>query len=170
MSISIARRFQYFLSLLTLFVLGAGFYFQYVDQLTPCPLCLMQRFFVFLLGLLSILGWCFSAPRRVRWVVVFQMLFACAGLFFSVRQLWIQSFPPDQAPACLPSFDILIKYYPLRDALYHFFWGAGDCAEVSWQWFGLSMPAWAALYFLVMLLGGAIIFFLYSSLLSASDS
>ncbi len=43
------RQIQGLLLLITVFVLFASFYFQYVLGLEPCPLCLMQRICVFLL-------------------------------------------------------------------------------------------------------------------------
>ncbi len=165
MSSSVYRQFQRLLLLSTLLILGAVYYLQYVGGLKPCPLCIIQRVCVILFGISCIVGWCFSARYRKRVVAFFQILFSFSGLFFATRQLWIQSLPAEQVPACLPGLDILMKYYPLRDILSTLFWGTGDCAEVSWQLFGLSMPAWAALYFLaIFLVSGWVFFFLRPSL------
>ena len=116
------------------------------------------------------MGWYFSKRHRVRWAVGLQGLFAFAGLCFALRQLWIQALPADQVPACLPGLDVLMKYYPLRDVLSTLFWGTGDCAEGSWHLLGLSMPAWAAFYFLTMILMSGILFFLLKSSLVNFDS
>jgi disulfide bond formation protein DsbB len=64
--------------------------------------------------------------------------------------VWLQSLPADQIPACLPGLDALLHYFPWQDILHALFWGSGDCAEINWQWLGLSMPVWSLLYFLAV--------------------
>ncbi|HIF0343418.1 TPA: disulfide bond formation protein B, partial [Legionella pneumophila] len=34
-----------------------------------------------------------------------------------------------------------------------------DCAEVTWTMFGISMPGWAAMYFIFMAIMGFFLFF-----------
>lgn len=80
-----------------------------------------------------------------------QVIVSLAGLYFAGRQLWLQSLPADQAPACMPDLSVLIHYFPWQDVFHALFWGAADCAEPSASWWGLSMPVWALAYFLVML-------------------
>jgi disulfide bond formation protein DsbB len=145
------------LALLSLGILASSFYFQYVQGLLPCPLCLMQRLCVFLLFLLASAG-IFANFKRARLIVISQFAVALAGLYFASRQLWLQSLPSSDVPACMPQLDVLMRYFPWHDILHALFWGAGDCAEVSWTWLGLSMPAWVALYFLFMLLSAVLIF------------
>ena len=153
------RTFQSLLLLLTMVVLVVTFYFQYVGGLQPCPLCLMQRFCAFLLAMFCLMGMCLSTLKRGRSVAIFQIVFAVAGLFFATRHVWLQSLPADQAPVCLPGLDVLIHYFPLHDVLHSLLWGAGECAEVTWKWLGLSMPVWAALYFLTMFVASGFIYF-----------
>jgi disulfide bond formation protein DsbB len=156
------RLVQGLLLLLSILVLGAGFYLQYARGLQPCPLCLMQRFCIFLLTLFCLMGACLSMLKRGRMVAILQMLGALGGLFFAGRQLWLQSLPVGQAPACIPDLDVLIRYFPWKDVFHALVWGAGDCAEVTWKLLGLSMAAWGFLYFLMMLVAGAVVFFLLS--------
>lgn len=156
------RRTQLVLILITLFVLFASFYFEYAMKLKPCPLCLMQRLCVILI--LGTMGLGFRTLKRAHIVSVIQAFFACAGLFFALRQLWIQSFPAGQVPACMPGLDVLIRYFPWQAVAHALFWGDGDCADGTWSMLGLSMPAWTALYFLFVLL---VSLFLYRSTKSA---
>ena len=138
--------------LLTLFVLCASFYFQYVLELTPCPLCLMQRVCLFLL--LVVMGLSFRALNRAHYTSLAQVIVAAAGLFFAVRQLWLQSLPASDMPACMPGLDIVIRYFPWKTIARTLFLGTGDCAEVSWSFLGISLPGWCALYFTWMLCVG----------------
>jgi len=151
MSKYLYRNIEVVLCFLTLFILAASFYFQYVRDMQPCPLCIMQRLCVFGLLLCSLFAIRLGTVKRARIISTGQIFFALSGIYFSGRQLWLQSLPADSAPACMPGIDVLIKYFPWQDILHALFWGAGDCAEVSWQWLGLSMPAWTFLYFFLML-------------------
>ena len=159
MSMQVYRRLQFLLLLSAILVLWAAFYFQYVVGLQPCPLCIVQRFCAFAFALFCFVGLCLSVRRRVRALVALQMLFAIAGLFFALRQLWLQSLPAGQVPACLPGLDVLIHYFPWHDVLIALLWGSGDCAEVTWRLLGFSMPAWTALYFLTMFFASGFLFF-----------
>lgn len=150
------RRIQNFNALTTLFVLFASFYFQYVVGLVPCPLCVMQRVCLFLL--LGIMGLSFYTQRKAHYICLAQVFFASAGLFFALRQLWLQSLPAGNVPACMPGLDILIRYFPLKTVMHSLFWGTGDCAEVNWSFWGISMPGWSALYFLFMVFMGCFLF------------
>ena len=53
-------------------------------------------------------------------------------------------------PACGPGFDYIVDAFPLSDALSMIFTGSGECAEVNWQFAGLSMPAWVFIWFVAL--------------------
>ena len=117
----------------------------------------MQRICVFIL--LGIMGLTLGTLQKARLVSLLQVLVASAGLFFALRQLWLQSLPPGAAPACMPGLNILIHYFPWQDVARALLWGTGDCAETTWVLLGLSMAGWAALYFAFMVVSGLFLFF-----------
>ena len=158
MSKQIYQNIQRLLLFVTILVLSTALYFEYGQGLQPCPLCLMQRFSTFLFGLFCMMGLFLETLRRARRVAVLQMLIAASGMFFAGRQIWLQSLPVDKTPACMPSLDMLVHYFSKTQVLTALFWGTGDCAERTWSWLGLSMPVWSALYFLVMFLVSAAVF------------
>lgn len=156
---------QSLLLLISLIILSSSFYFQYFKGLEPCPLCLMQRGCTFFLTMLGLAGVVLSTMRRARIIVIAQLFFSLAGLFFASRQIWLQSFTSTQPPACMPSLDIMMRYFPWQDVAHVLFFGEGNCAEVQWSWLGLSMPAWSAIYFVTIAAATIIIFWrLQSSL------
>ena len=157
MSKRIYRHIQSLLMFLTILVLTTAFYLEYSKGIQPCPLCLMQRLCTVLFGMFCLMGLCLGTLHRARIVAVFQMLLATFGIYFSGRQIWLQSLPLDNTHACMPSLDMLIQYFSKAQVLTALFWGTGDCAEVSWSWMGLSMPIWSALYFATMLLASAVV-------------
>ena len=144
------RTIQTFNAALTLLVLFASFYFQYALGMTPCPLCMMQRLCVFLL--LAVMGLSFRTLRKAHIISFLQIVISCTGLYFSLRQLWLQSLSPDQAPACMPSLEIVIRYFPWQTIAKTLLWGTGECGEINWSMLGISMPGWCAMYFAFMAL------------------
>lgn len=144
------RVLQHLLYLLTFFVIATSFYLQYMTHLQPCPLCLMQRGCAFLFVICCLIAMRVASLRAARCLIGLQILSAGAGLFFALRQLWLQSLPADKVPACLPSFDVLLQYFPWPDIVSALFWGTGSCAEMSWTFLGLSLAAWSGLYFLTL--------------------
>ena len=64
----------------------------------------------------------------------------------------LQNLPPSEVPACGPGLDYMLENFPLTDALQMVFKGSGECAEVVWNFLGLSMPAWVFIW--MVCLGG----------------
>ena len=129
-------------------LLGFGYFLQYIEGLEPCPLCITQRFFLFISGCLGLLAFLHN-PAKVgtRVYSVIGSLMAIAGAGFASRQLYLQSLPADQAPACGPSIDFIFQTFPLVDALSILLRGDGNCAEVAWRFLGLSIPGWTVIAF-----------------------
>jgi len=122
--------------------------------LTPCPLCMMQRLWIAIVGLTAYA----SLFHNPRWGIypLIGCLAAMVGGGFSIRQLWLQSLPPDQVPACAPDLQYMLEVFPLSDVLIAMTSGTGDCAEVAWSLLGFSIPAWTLLGFLVLLGSNAV--------------
>jgi disulfide bond formation protein DsbB len=152
------RYWQWAVLICSFFVLMASFYFERVKGLQPCPLCLMQRFCVLLVCLSSMISLILGFIKG-RYLLLAPFFIALAGLYFSGRQLWLQTLPADKLPACLPGLDVLMRYFPIRDTLHALLFGAADCGEVTWRWLGLSMPAWSALFFAGLLIGTLFIYY-----------
>lgn len=149
------RNLQATCALLSFVILVTSFYLQYVVNLSPCLLCIMQRICVFILLGLSLIS--IYARSRV-FTVLMQIFFSILGLFFAGRQLWLQSLPTDHIASCLPEFDILIQYFSWNDIISAFFWGTEECGKITWQWLGLTISAWSALYFIFLLIISSFLF------------
>jgi disulfide bond formation protein DsbB len=131
-------------------LLGYGFYLQYFDGQDPCPLCLVQRGFYF--GLLFVfLAAAIHGPRRVGGVVygLLGLLLAAGGAGTAGRQVWLQHLPPDQVPKCGPDLYYMLDHFPFAKVVTNLFKGSGQCAEVTWRAFGLSIAEWSLGFFVV---------------------
>jgi len=137
------------------FLLVSAQLLEFALGLSPCPLCLMQRLWVFLVGCCAFA----SLLHRPRWGIypLLGMLCAAVGSGFSVRQLWLQSLPEDQVPACGPGLDFMLESFPVLEVFQMVLTGSGECAEVDWSLLGLSMPAWVLLAVSVVTLAGMVV-------------
>lgn len=141
------------LALFSLVLIGIALYMQHVMGLTPCYLCITQRAFIIAIGLVALAGAIHSpglSGRRVY--AALTGVLAIAGGFFSSKQLWLQSLPADQVPACGPPVEYLFDAFSFSEALGMLFRGDGNCAEIQWTLFGLSIPGWTLLSFIAILL------------------
>ena len=134
-------------------MMGFALYSQHVLGLEPCPLCVFQRVATIALGALFLVA-ALHNPAGFGRVVYGVLLFAtaAAGVGLAGRHVWLQSLPADQVPACGPDLDFMLETFPLTEVLGTVLSGSGECAEVSWRFLGLTMPAWVLV--LLAALGG----------------
>ena len=90
------------------------------------------------------------------WGVLLLLAAGTAGSV-SARHVWLQSLPPDQVPACGPGLEYLLDVFGLAGGLAMVFQGSGECAEISWSLFGLSMPAWVLICFATLGIAGLVV-------------
>ncbi len=140
-----------------LMMLIALFYFQYHLGLLPCPLCVSQRIFAILVGVLALLAFIHNpGAKGVRVYAVLTGLAALGGAAIAARQVWLQSLPEDRIPACGPTLNWMLEArFPLAEILSAMFIGEGSCAEIKWQLLGLSIPGWTLVAF-VLLIGASL--------------
>ncbi|WP_461482551.1 disulfide bond formation protein B [Porticoccus sp.] len=129
-----------------LLLILVALYMQHVMGLNPCYLCITQRVFVMLTGLLGLLA--FIHNRGLRIYGALTALSALGGGFFSSKQLWLQSLPEDLVPACGPPAEYLFDVFSFNEALAMLLRGDGNCAEIQWTFLGLSIPGWTLICFL----------------------
>jgi len=127
---------------------------QYQLVLEPCPLCILQRFAIIVVGVVFLIAGLHNPSGTGRYV--YSLLLAIATMFGSIvagRHVWLQLIPEDQVPACGPGLDYMWENFPLADVINMVFKGSGECATIDWQFLGLSMPMWVLVA--VLGLGGA---------------
>ena len=135
-------------------LLGFGLYLQHVQNLEPCPLCILQRYTFVAVGLIALLAALHNPARTGRRVYgALLALSALTGAAIAGRQSWLQHYPPVIAD-CGPDLEYMIESFPLSKALPMIFKGSGDCTEVVWRFLGLSIPEWALVFFILFALIG----------------
>jgi protein dithiol:quinone oxidoreductase len=79
-----------------------------------------------------------------------QLIIGGAGAALAGRQVWLQSLPKDQVPACGMGLDYMLDTLPFTDVLRKVLEGSGECAEKSWEFLHLSIAGWTLVFFIAM--------------------
>ncbi len=133
-------------------MLSFGYYLQFVLQLEPCPLCILQRVAIFSTGLVFLAA---ALHHPGGWGArLYALLLAVtigSGVVLSLRHVWIQYFiPEDQKPTCGMALDYMLEVLSPWQTLKQVLKGTGDCALINWSFLGLSIPAWTLVCFILL--------------------
>ncbi|MCZ6830643.1 MAG: disulfide bond formation protein B [Gammaproteobacteria bacterium] len=150
---SASRKVFLLILLLCVAMTATALTMEHVMGLQPCYLCITQRVFILLVAALALLA-VVHDPGGGGHRVYSGLVGAAAlgGSFFSGKQLWLQSLPEDQVPACGPPADYLFEVLDFSEALSMLLQGDGNCAEVQWTLLGISIPGWTLLGFVVLVI------------------
>ena len=156
-SLRVHRRTVTVLLALACFLMFAyALYVQQHDNLQPCPLCIFQRVGVIALGCALLVA--AAVPGRWRLAgnisVLLIVLAGVAGGGVSARHVYIQHLPPGQVPVCGATLDYMWEVFPVAEVVRKVFTGSGECAKVDWTLFGLSMPGWVLICFVLLTAAG----------------
>jgi disulfide bond formation protein DsbB len=149
-------------------LMGYALYQQHVVGLEACPLCILQRMAMIVLGAVFAVA-ALHAPRGAgsRVYAVLGALAALVGMGISGWHVRMQNLPPSEVPSCGPGFDYMMDAFGWLGGLRMIFTSSGECAEVNWIFLGLSMPAWVFIWFVA--LGALVIGANWSRLTRASS-
>ncbi|MGO2511252.1 disulfide bond formation protein B [Marinomonas polaris] len=143
-----ARRFHGLVAFAAFALLAVAFYMEYQMGLEPCPLCMLQRIVFFCVGVVSLIS-ALTASEKARkvfsWLVV---VLSFAGAALAIRHLYLQSLPMDELPACLPGLSYMFEVFPWQEIMQAMVMGTGECGDVVWTLFGISIPGWTLVAFI----------------------
>ncbi len=147
-----SSRLWFFLGFAACFgMLGVGAYFQFVEQLEPCPLCISQRIAILLTGIIFLVATLHNPKTMGRKIYAIAAgLSALCGAAISSRHVWLQNLPPEEVPECGPGLEYIFENFPLTETLKLMLNGTGECADVLWTFLGLSIPAWTLIAFVLL--------------------
>ena len=140
-------------------IITAVAYFENNLKLEPCYLCMIQRGVIILIGAICVLAVVHNPGKLGQRVYAFSsIVMVIVGIYFSGKQLWLQSLPESQVPSCGIPVRHLFDNFPITEAIAMLLSGDGNCAEVHWQLMGFSMPGWVLVCFVGFGIIGAIQF------------
>ena len=156
------RGFNLFMAFVCYQLLVTAYYFQYVENMPPCPLCIFQRIGVLFVGIWFLIRGVHNPLAGSAWRPTYSILgliSAILGGVVSGRHLYLQNLPENEVPACGPALEYLVEMLPVSEVISAVFAGDGECAKVSWDFMGISMPGWVLLFFVAV--SGLMVFSLY---------
>jgi len=141
-------------------LLGFAAYLQVHLGLLPCPLCVLQRILIALLGFVFLVGCLYTPNERFgkRMHSGFIVFFSLLGVFAATRHVWLTFQPPGSVPICSPTLEYMLQNLPLNQTIALLFKGSGDCAKVTYRLLDLNIPEWTLIFFIVVLFFGVIRF------------
>ncbi len=130
-------------------LLAYALYVEHVMYLMPCNLCILQRVVFVVIGVLFLLG---SFKPVIHWgrklLGVLLLVATGTGIGIAGRHVWLQNLPPEQVPDCGPSLQMMLENSSVWSAVSSVLSASGSCAEIQWQFIGLSMPTWTLICFI----------------------
>ena len=124
---------------------------QFQLGIQPCPFCIFQRIAFAALGVVFLLG-ALHNPRgagaRRAWGVL-ALVAAAVGAGIAGRHTWVQLHPPEM-PTCSPGWNFLVEQNTWLGVVRKVLLATGDCANIDWQFLGLSMPMWSLAWFVAL--------------------
>ena len=130
-------------------LLGFGLYLQHVVGLEPCPMCIVQRYALVLVAVVTGLTALASSRNVLIAGSSLLVLLAGFGAFVAARQSFLQWYPPEVL-SCGRDFYGMIETFPLKRAIPMIFKGSGDCTKVDWTFLGGSIANWSFVCFILI--------------------
>jgi disulfide bond formation protein DsbB len=132
---------------------------QYFFDMPPCPLCITQRIAMIAVGILALLAFFLTkGPKTGMSFSILSAIAAVLGAIVAGRHVYIQNLPEDQAPLCGPTLEYMFKTRPMFEAVELLFRGDGHCADVHFQFLGLTLPGWTLVTFVALLIACLFLF------------
>ena len=125
-------------------------YLQNVVGLEPCPMCIVQRYCLILVGVFCALAAFAKGPKGWRLWGLLAVGMAGFGAFTAARQSWLQWNPPPFATCGRDLFG-MIESFPLQRAIPMIFKGSGECSAVDWTFLGGTIANWSFVWFLIFI-------------------
>ena len=120
---------------------------QLTFNLEPCPLCITQRIIFIVIGALFILF--VLLPSNNAYIKLSHLISiitaGLVGAIFSIRHIMIQAKIIEIPAECGIDLDYMFENFPLTEAVNLLFKGTGDCSEIDWTFFGITLPQMALL-------------------------
>ena len=123
-------------------------YLQNVVGLEPCPMCIVQRYALIIVGVFATLAAFSKGPAGWRLWGILGVAMAAFGAFTAARQSWLQWNPPEFATCGRDLFG-MIESFPLQRAIPMIFKGSGDCSAVDWTFLGGTIANWSFVWFVI---------------------
>jgi disulfide bond formation protein DsbB len=136
--------------IISISVLTFAYLLEYGFNLEPCPLCLLQRYVLWIIFGTFVIGAIHNGQSIARTVYCASVfLVSIIGIALSSRHVWLQYFAPPGISDCMAGLDRMLAFKPftevLKEILFH---TSAECARIDFTVLKLSLPAWTLIGFI----------------------
>ena len=133
--------------------LGFAAYLELFQGIMPCPLCILQRVCLAVLGIFFLVGAIFRFKKCGNIIIgLLAFLISLGGALLSGRQLWLQHNPLGLSSNCDVSLQYMLKALPLDQVIMRVFQGGTECSQVNWQFLNVSLAGWSFIWFVIFII------------------
>ena len=122
--------------------------FDKIYDFNICPLCALQRILFAVIGIISLINILVSNYTTKLILHIINQILIIIGTLLAGRHIYLQIYHDSQS--CMVPIEYIINNFPILEVLGYILQGTGNCHEINWQLFGLSIPMYALTLFLAL--------------------
>lgn len=148
-----SRRATYLIGFIIIVaLLGFAIYLEVFQGIQPCPLCILQRICLAIIGIIFLIGALFKFKKFGNFIVGSSaFLMSLAGALLAGRQSWLQHNPSGLTSNCDVSFQYMLQAMPFDQVVMKILQGGTECSQVNWEVFHLSLADLSLCGFVIFL-------------------
>jgi disulfide bond formation protein DsbB len=128
-------------------LVGAALYLQHAKDMLPCPLCVIQRYLYLGIAIFSLIG---AFSGKIKAGAGVALLCALGGLGFVGKHLYVLAHPGFSCG--IDPMETALNKIPTATLLPWLFRADGLCEAAQETVFGLNVPQWSAVWFVILTL------------------
>ncbi|TFW32682.1 disulfide bond formation protein B [Massilia horti] len=142
-----SRNLLYLIAAVSFALIGAALYLQHVQDMLPCPLCVIQRYLFLAVGVCALVG---AASGKIRAAAGLALIGALGGLGVVGKHLYVLAHPGFSCG--IDPMETALNKIPTATMMPWVFRADGLCENAQGTLLGLSIPQWSAVWFTILTL------------------
>lgn len=131
----------------SLALVGAALYLQHAQGMQPCPLCVIQRYLYLGIAIFGLIG---AFANKIKAGAGLALLCALGGLGVVGKHLYVLAHPGFSCG--IDPMETTLNKIPTATLLPSVFRADGLCEAAQDTVFGLNVPQWSAVWFVILTL------------------
>lgn len=145
MMLPTSRQILYAISSICFALIAVALYLQHIQQMQPCPLCVIQRYMFLAVGVASLVS---AISGKIREGTILALMAALGGLYAVGKHLYVIANPGFSCG--IDPMETFLNKIPTAEYLPWLFRADGLCAGATDSVMGLAIPQWSAIWFVVL--------------------